>query len=288
MSKCFNRSCIALAALVAIAGCNNETSKKEQASNTTTATTTTAGTSRDDGRDQDAVPGAPPGVGSFGGPERRGPEDRVPGPGRRNVDWTAKVAAADKSKLPPLADMKDVTFEKDIRPLFETACLRCHRGDRARGKLHLDTLDGVLQGGEHGKAVIAGKSADSPLVIASAHIDPDLAMPPSRGPGGPGPGFGGPGGGRGGDRRGGPGERPEGGGPGDRGPSGGPGGNFGDRPDGGPGGPAGRDSSSGRGPDGGPDGPPRGFGPPGGFGPPKPLTAEQVGLVRAWIDQGAK
>jgi hypothetical protein len=22
--------------------------------------------------------------------------------------------------------------------------------------------------------------------------------------------------------------------------------------------------------------------------PPKPLTAEQVGLVRAWIDQGAK
>jgi hypothetical protein len=37
----------------------------------------------------------------------------------------------------------------------------------------------------------------------------------------------------------------------------------------------------------------RGFG--GGFGfpggsdsPPKPLTAEQVGLVRAWIDQGAK
>jgi hypothetical protein len=34
-----------------------------------------------------------------------------------------------------------------------------------------------------------------------------------------------------------------------------------------------------------------GFGFPGGRGgdsPPKPLTAEQVGLVRAWIDQGAK
>jgi hypothetical protein len=40
----------------------------------------------------------------------------------------------------------------------------------------------------------------------------------------------------------------------------------------------------------GPGGPPPGG--PGGqhnFGPPpKPLTAEQVGLVRAWIDQGAK
>jgi mono/diheme cytochrome c family protein len=29
-------------------------------------------------------------------------------------------------------------------------------------------------------------------------------------------------------------------------------------------------------------------GPPGGGPPPKPLTPEQVGLIRAWIDQGAK
>jgi hypothetical protein len=36
---------------------------------------------------------------------------------------------------------------------------------------------------------------------------------------------------------------------------------------------------------GGPGGP----GGPGGFGPPpKPLTAEQVGLMRAWVDQGSK
>jgi hypothetical protein len=55
-----------------------------------------------------------------------------------------------------------------------------------------------------------------------------------------------------------------------RGPGhGGPGGPGGNRP---PGGPQG----------GGPNG-------PGGFGPPpKPLTAEQVGLLRAWVDQGSK
>ena len=36
-------------------------------------------------------------------------------------------------------------------------------------------------------------------------------------------------------------------------------------------------------------GPPPGGEPPRHFGPPpKPLTAEQVGLIRAWIDQGAK
>ena len=45
---------------------------------------------------------------------------------------------------------------------------------------------------------------------------------------------------------------------------------------------------------GGPGGPPDGKGGPGPEPgkqqgpPPKPLTPEQVGLVRAWIDQGAK
>lgn len=60
-----------------------------------------------------------------------------------------------------------------------------------------------------------------------------------------------------------------GGRPGGPAPGTGPGG-PGQRPPGGPGG-------------GGSQGGPGGFGPP-----PKPFTAEQVGLLRAWIDQGAK
>ena len=62
----------------------------------------------------------------------------------------------------------------------------------------------------------------------------------------------------------------------------------------GPGGPGGGPGGPGGGPGGPPPGQPGAGGPPGGgpphnFGPPpKPLTPEQVGLVRAWIDQGAK
>jgi hypothetical protein len=48
---------------------------------------------------------------------------------------------------------------------------------------------------------------------------------------------------------------------------------------GGPGGPGGMQGTNG--PAGGPGQRPQGP-------PPKPLTPEQVGLVRAWIDQGAK
>jgi hypothetical protein len=153
----------------------------------------------------------------------------------------------------------------DIRPLFEGACFRCHSGERARGGVHLDTLEGVLQGGENGKIVTSGKSGESPLVIAISQLDAESAMPPQRGPGGP----------RGPRGPNGPGSPNDGGGP--------------DRPPGGPDGfgePAGPNGPNGPG---GPGGPGRSDGPPGGFGPPtKGLTSEQVSLVRAWIDQGAK
>jgi hypothetical protein len=112
----------------------------------------------------------------------------------------------------------------------------------------LNSLEGALKGGDDGKVIVLGESKKSLLVIAAAQIDEETAMPPKRGPG-----------------------------------RGGPGG-FGGRPPGG-GGPGGPNE---RGPGGGPGGPGRPGG-PGGFGPPpKPLTAEQVGLLRAWIDQGAK
>jgi hypothetical protein len=62
-------------------------------------------------------------------------------------------------------------------------------------------------------------------------------------------------------------------------PKHGPGGPGENRPPAGPGGGPPPDGQDG----------PGGHGGPGGFGPPsKPLTAAQVGMLRAWIDQGAK
>src|SRR5439155_23930881 len=127
-----------------------------------------------------------------------------------------------------------------------------------------DSQEEVLKGGEDGTVVVPGDSKKSPLVVAVARLDDKFAMPPKPKPGGPG--------GPGGQFRG----RP-----------GGPGG-PGDRPPGGPGGPGGANPPGPRG-GGAPPGPPSGPGGPGGFGPPpKPLTPEQVALIRAWIDQGAK
>ena len=179
---------------------------------------------------------------------------------------TAVAAEIDLSKLPPASTQKDVTYAKDIRPMLEPSCFRCHGEDKHSGGLRLDSREAVLKGGRKKDKVTkeekivtvveVGNSGKSRLVISVAQLNPKTAMPPKRKGGGGGPGG-----------------------------SGGPGG---------PGGP--RDDHDAK-PQGerlaavikkdagtnAPAGGPRPGGPPA-----KPLTAEQVGLVRAWIDQGAK
>lgn len=112
------------------------------------------------------------------------------------------LAAVDLSKLPPASKTAGVTFDKDIKPIFEKSCVKCHGAEKQKGKLRLDTLEATLKGGENGELVIKGDSLKSPLTLSVSRLDEDTAMPPD--------------------------------------------------------------------------------------GKGEPLTPEQVGLVRAWIDQGAK
>ena len=92
------------------------------------------------------------------------------------VAWAGDV---DTGKLPPASDKKDVTYEKDIKPLFESSCVKCHGEQKSRGKLRLDSLERVLKGGQDGKVVVPGDSAKSVLVHNIAYLgDEDQFMPP--------------------------------------------------------------------------------------------------------------
>ena len=87
----------------------------------------------------------------------------------------------DTSKLPPPADKSGVTYEADIKPMFQKSCVSCHGPEKAKGKLRLDSLQATIKGGEDGKIVDPGHSADSVLVQNVAHIgDPDDYMPPPK------------------------------------------------------------------------------------------------------------
>jgi hypothetical protein len=94
--------------------------------------------------------------------------------------FNLQAADVDVSKLPPASSKKDLTFAKDIRPLFEKYCFKCHgpENEKPKGKLRLDTVANVLKGGENSPNVVAGDSAKSTLVHAIARLDEDEAMPP--------------------------------------------------------------------------------------------------------------
>lgn len=85
--------------------------------------------------------------------------------------------AADPSKLPPAADRK-VDYAKDVQPIFATACYSCHGDKKQQSGFRLDRKADALRGGEIGKGIVPGKSADSPLVHYVAGLVPEMKMPP--------------------------------------------------------------------------------------------------------------
>ena len=61
------------------------------------------------------------------------------------------------------ADTLAPSFAKDVRPLLEAKCVRCHGGKVKKADLDLSTPAAVLKGGESGPAVVPGKPDKSPL-----------------------------------------------------------------------------------------------------------------------------
>lgn len=97
---------------------------------------------------------------------------------------TAFVASAEDAKLPPPSTKTGVTFATDIKPIFDTACVKCHDSKKPKqaAKLALDTREGTLKGGSDGKVITVGDSAKSGLVLTVAHVgDPDSFMPKGKG-----------------------------------------------------------------------------------------------------------
>lgn len=84
----------------------------------------------------------------------------------------------DESKLPPVAKKSDVSFDKDIKPIFQKACVSCHGPEKQKAKLRLDTLDWTLKGAGGDQVVTKGKSGESYLVHVVARLNEDEAMPP--------------------------------------------------------------------------------------------------------------
>src|SRR5712664_4293014 len=80
------------------------------------------------------------------------------------------------AQLPPPAS-HSVSFSKEIKPIFEASCIKCHGRGRDKGGLRIDTRETLLKGGDSGVAVVPGKSAESLLISLVQGFDPDNIMP---------------------------------------------------------------------------------------------------------------
>ena len=72
---------------------------------------------------------------------------------------------------------KPVDFDRDVKPIFAKHCASCHGAKSAKSGLRLDRRADALAGGDSGKVIVPGKSAES-LLIQLVSPDADRQMPP--------------------------------------------------------------------------------------------------------------
>ena len=91
--------------------------------------------------------------------------------------FSAGAADFDQARLPPAAS-GTVDFARDIQPLLQTSCVKCHGPEKSKNGFRLDGRKNALAGGDNGVDIVPGNSAKSPLVYYVARLVPDMEMPP--------------------------------------------------------------------------------------------------------------
>ncbi len=81
------------------------------------------------------------------------------------------------SAAPPDSDerLQELTFSRQIKPLLESKCVRCHGPKKQEAELNLSTPAGIRRGSESGPIIAAGKPDESLLyeMVRDRHMPPE-------------------------------------------------------------------------------------------------------------------
>src|SRR2546423_1683958 len=94
----------------------------------------------------------------------------------RSLSSASALTPEQAAQLPP-AVKRPVNFSKEINPIFEASCIKCHGRGRVKAGFRLDPRETLLKGGDTGPAIVPGRSADSLLIALVQGLDPDSVMP---------------------------------------------------------------------------------------------------------------
>ncbi len=83
----------------------------------------------------------------------------------------SKFLSASFLLLLPLGGHAAPNFVRDIQPILETNCLRCHKQGKAKGGLRMETQALMMEGGNDADAIVPGNPAESDLIRRS-HLRP--------------------------------------------------------------------------------------------------------------------
>jgi len=91
--------------------------------------------------------------------------------------WQPSTVSAQSDPAPNT----EAYYTQKVLPIFQTNCYRCHGAPNHRGGLHLDTREGLLQGGMDGAVIVPGHPEQSLLIKLIRHegpTDDPMPMPP--------------------------------------------------------------------------------------------------------------
>jgi WD40 repeat protein len=77
----------------------------------------------------------------------------------------------------PLCAQTSVSYARDVRPFLAKYCLECHNAKNLKGKLNLESYQGLMKGSSSGEVVVPGKADESALVLLVESKD-QPKMPP--------------------------------------------------------------------------------------------------------------
>ncbi len=89
--------------------------------------------------------------------------------------FSALITSADEQD-PPTKKPAPIDYKRDIVPILEAKCIRCHTTKKAGGKLDMTTRTAMFKGGISGPAVVPGK-VDKSFAVEMIHFN---EMPPKK------------------------------------------------------------------------------------------------------------
>jgi uncharacterized membrane protein len=96
------------------------------------------------------------------------------------IDQLPPKILADRQAAAEAQANDPVVFTHIVQPILEVSCVYCHGSDKQAGEFRMDSLAGLLKGGEEGPGLVVG-DPDKSAIIQRVHLplNDDLHMPPS-------------------------------------------------------------------------------------------------------------